>query len=121
MSWPSKTMRPASGRYTPLIRLNTVDLPAPLGPMRPRISPSSTLNVRWETASSPPKRLLSAVTSSTAFIAARGSFEHLAGARKALVQPSQQGARHEQHDRKQKRAGDDKLKVRERFRREQKP
>src|SRR3954453_7205060 len=121
MSCPSKTMRPAAGRYTPLIRLNTVDLPAPLGPIRPRISPSSTLNVRLETASRPPKRLLSAMTSSTALIATRGSFEHLATAREALMQPSQQAARHEQHDPEQKRAGDDELKVRKRFRCEQEP
>src|SRR4051794_29312743 len=121
MSCPSKTIRPASGRYTPLIRLNTVDLPAPLGPMRPRISPSSTLNVRLETASRPPKRLLSAVTSSTALIEALGSFEHLATTREALVQPSQQAARREQHDREQKRSGDYELKVRKRFRREEEP
>ncbi len=36
---PRKTMSPESGRYTPLIRLNSVVFPAPFGPMRPTRSP----------------------------------------------------------------------------------
>ena len=43
MSSPSKKMRPELGRRNPLIRLKNVVLPAPLGPMIARSSPSSTV------------------------------------------------------------------------------
>ena len=39
MSAPSKRTRPAVGGSVPVIRLNSVVLPAPFGPIRPRISP----------------------------------------------------------------------------------
>ena len=39
MSRPWKRICPLEGRRWPVSRLNTVDLPAPLGPMMPRISP----------------------------------------------------------------------------------
>ncbi len=45
-----------------------VDLPAPLGPRNPRISPSGTLNVRSSTAIRSRYRLLSPVTSIIAVI-----------------------------------------------------
>ena len=35
MSWPSSLMIPSVGLYTPVRRLNTVVLPAPLGPISP--------------------------------------------------------------------------------------
>ena len=38
MSSPSNTMRPLVGVRTPVMQLNNVDLPAPLGPMIARIS-----------------------------------------------------------------------------------
>src|SRR4051794_5001670 len=37
-------MCPDSGRYSRDTQLSSVDLPAPFGPIRPTISPSSTLN-----------------------------------------------------------------------------
>ena len=40
MSWPSKRTVPLSGRSSPVIRLNSVDLPAPFGPMMPSASPA---------------------------------------------------------------------------------
>ena len=46
-----------------------VDLPAPLGPRKPRISPSGTLNVRSSTAIRSRYRLVSPVTSIIAVIA----------------------------------------------------
>src|SRR3990167_2832098 len=41
-----------------LIRLNTVVLPAPLGPIRVNTSPWRTSKLTWLTASTPPKRTL---------------------------------------------------------------
>src|SRR5215831_15240617 len=42
------------------MRLMVVVLPDPLGPMRPRTSPASTLRARSSTATRPPNRLVSA-------------------------------------------------------------
>jgi hypothetical protein len=44
----------------PVIRLNKVDLPEPLGPTMQQISPLFTESVSSSTATSPPKRLLTA-------------------------------------------------------------
>ncbi len=44
-SSPAKTTSPALGLSTLVIRLKTVDLPAPFGPMTARISPGSTRQV----------------------------------------------------------------------------
>src|SRR5215831_18120874 len=51
-------MVPASGFTKPVMRLKTVVFPAPFGPMRKTISPSSTWKLTSFVASSPPKRLL---------------------------------------------------------------
>src|SRR5258708_16393689 len=40
-STPSKVMRPVVGSVSPARQLKNVDLPAPFGPIRPMISPSS--------------------------------------------------------------------------------
>src|SRR5207245_6811441 len=55
MSSPSKTMEPRVGRRNPLKRLKQVVLPAPLGPIRPTISPLSTVRSTRLTAARPPK------------------------------------------------------------------
>src|SRR3954447_1009782 len=47
------------------MQLNAVVLPAPLGPIRPTISHSSTLRFRPSTAVRPPKRMVRSRTSST--------------------------------------------------------
>src|SRR6058998_515741 len=47
------------------MQLNAVVLPAPLGPIRPTISHSSTFRLRPSTAVRPPKRMVSSRTSST--------------------------------------------------------
>lgn len=39
MRWPFSSTSPLEGVRRPLIRLNSVDLPAPLGPASPTISP----------------------------------------------------------------------------------
>src|SRR5262245_11066873 len=54
MSSPAKMTRPALGLSTLLIRLKTVDLPAPFGPMTARISPRSTVRSTSSTATSAP-------------------------------------------------------------------
>ena len=41
-SSPSNQIEPCVGGSTPAIRLNSVDLPAPLGPISPTISPRPT-------------------------------------------------------------------------------
>src|SRR6266700_1815636 len=51
-------MLPSLGRKNPLIKLKTVVLPAPFGPMMKRISPSFIANETFFTATSPPKRLV---------------------------------------------------------------
>ena len=63
-SLPSNTMRPSFGRYSRVIKLNSVVLPAPFGPIRPPMSPG--LELQSETSASattPPNRR---VTFSTA-------------------------------------------------------
>src|SRR3954449_3023460 len=47
------------------MQLNAVVLPAPLGPIRPTISHSSTFRFRPSIAVSPPKRMVRSRTSST--------------------------------------------------------
>src|SRR5262249_41673937 len=59
MSRPSRRTLPLSGRKCPVIRLNSVDLPAPFGPV-------STVRSTSETARNPEKDLPSPRSSSTA-------------------------------------------------------
>ena len=49
-----------------------VDLPAPLGPSNPKISPCSTEKFKASTATKSPKRLVRFSTSTSAFISAAG-------------------------------------------------
>ena len=55
-SSPSKMIEPCVGGSTPAIRLNSVDLPAPFGPIRPTISPRPTEIETSLLAIRPPKR-----------------------------------------------------------------
>src|SRR3990172_6079696 len=55
MSWPRGRMRPASGERAPAIRLKSVVLPDPFGPMIPSSSPSSSVKLTSWTARTPPK------------------------------------------------------------------
>src|SRR4051794_30933231 len=70
-SWPAKeTMPEVSGR-SPVRQLKKVDLPAPLGPIRPRMSPSSTDTEASSTALKAPNALVTFLASiSTAHLAA---------------------------------------------------
>src|ERR1700733_16308719 len=50
-------MRPASGRYLPVMMLINVVLPAPLGPIRPRRSPGSIRKDNLSSTGAAPKLL----------------------------------------------------------------
>src|SRR5207342_2469038 len=65
ISRPSKVIDPAVGGNVPDSMLKIVLLPEPLGPIRPRISPCSTLNDTLLTAVKPPKRFTNPSTTST--------------------------------------------------------
>src|SRR6185312_8268243 len=65
MSRLSSSTRPALGGKCPVMRLNSVDLPAPFGPMTAAICPSATARLTSATARKPAKDLLRPCTSST--------------------------------------------------------
>src|SRR5690606_17335053 len=70
-AWPTsdrpwKSTCPAAGRYIPVSTLNTVVLPAPLGPIRLKISPWRTSKSTLSTARKPPNCTVSPRTSSSA-------------------------------------------------------
>src|SRR6516165_10754845 len=67
-SSPSNQIAPSLGRITPAIRLNMVDLPAPLGPIRPTISPRPTEIETSLLATRPEKRCQTPRVSSSAVI-----------------------------------------------------
>src|SRR5437764_3756239 len=66
MSRPSSSTWPLSGCRWPVIRLNRVDLPAPLGPITAAICRASTRSDTSETATKPAKDLRSTAISSIA-------------------------------------------------------
>src|SRR5476649_143778 len=55
MSWPSNKTLPDVERRSPVRQLKKVDLPAPFGPIRPRISPCSSVTEAASTALKLPK------------------------------------------------------------------
>src|SRR5450756_265934 len=64
-SRPLNTTRPSSGRWTPVMRLNRVVLPAPFGPMMPSASPSFNCTLRSSITSTPPNDFLRPAVSRT--------------------------------------------------------
>src|SRR5579875_243160 len=56
--WPAKRISPRSGAISPAMMLKRLLLPAPLGPIRPRISPSVTSKLISTLAATLPKDLL---------------------------------------------------------------
>src|SRR6476659_9409332 len=58
MSWPSNSTLPEVDRRSPVRQLNKVDLPAPFGPIRPRMSPCSRVTEAVSTALKLPKALV---------------------------------------------------------------
>ncbi len=75
----------------PETRLNTVVLPAPLGPMSEVIEPSATAKVASFTAATPPKDLATPLTSSST--ASYFSQQQLA----PVAEDALRAQRHEQH------------------------
>src|ERR671930_323208 len=77
MSMPRTSTCPLVAGKRPQMRLTMVLLPEPLGPIRPQISPCATARSTPSTARTPPKCLLSALSSSTGLFltAADQSFE----------------------------------------------
>src|SRR5699024_8781740 len=61
---PSQRTEPSSARTNPQITLNSVVLPAPLGPITPTTSPGPTVSDTPSSAVSPPKRTVTPATSS---------------------------------------------------------
>src|SRR4051794_17036795 len=61
---PSQLTVPASARTNPQITLNSVVLPAPLGPITPTTSPGPTVSETPSSAVRPPKRTVTPSTSS---------------------------------------------------------
>ena len=57
-----RKMRPESGASTPAIRLKSVVLPAPFGPISPVIEPRAVSRLAPSTAAMPPKRLKTPAT-----------------------------------------------------------
>src|ERR1700681_449006 len=55
MSWPSNITLPEVDNRSPVRQLNKVDLPAPFGPIRPRMSPCSSVTEAASTALKLPK------------------------------------------------------------------
>src|SRR5213593_4642629 len=87
MRRPRHRTSPASARSWPVRMLKNVDLPAPLGPMRARISPRCSANDTPSTARTPPKARRTPSTSSTAPRSAT-----------ALADDAEQPARKSEHE-----------------------
>src|SRR6202521_1275978 len=60
MSWPSNKTLPDVDSRSPVRQLNSVDLPAPFGPIRPRMSPCSSVTEAASTALKLPKAFVTA-------------------------------------------------------------
>src|SRR3984893_15958206 len=58
MSWPSNDTLPEVETRSPVRQLKKVDLPAPFGPIRPRMSPCSSVTLAASTALKLPKALV---------------------------------------------------------------
>src|SRR5689334_15676326 len=101
--WPSNTTSPLVGVNVPLIMPMIVDLPAPLGPISPRISPRFREKFTSPTAVSPPKRMVNSLTRRMSSMSASEPVGAYVGAEVVPAQlanvPPQVGqpARHQHH------------------------
>src|ERR1700675_2329620 len=87
-----KTTRRVSGLTWPVMRLNSVVLPAPLGPMMALIEPVGTVKLTPSTAWKPPKLLRTSRTSSMrAPLALEPGGEERNGAREPAGEDEEQG------------------------------
>src|SRR3954464_9608413 len=93
-SWPSNTMRPVVGKVSPARQLKKVDFPAPFGPIRPMISPSSMERSAPATARRLPK-----VFETFSALSSIGSLPELwRDAVPHLIQPARLKARNDHDD-----------------------
>src|SRR5215469_10429164 len=67
-SWPATLSDPSLGLSTVVSILIVVVLPAPLGPRKPKMTPSGTANETWSSAVKPLKRLTSSRAAMVALI-----------------------------------------------------
>src|SRR5438552_591391 len=86
MSWPSNSTLPEVETKSPVRQLKKVDLPAPFGPIKPRMSPGSSVTLAASTALKLPK----AFVTSWASRSIGGSFRY-SGRRAPGPQPIDQG------------------------------
>src|SRR5687768_13149192 len=82
---PSTCAAPDVGASSPARIFIVVDLPAPLGPMKPNTSPDSSVRVRLSSAISPPYRLVRRSVWMADGFAATGAIGAAAGAVGAAV------------------------------------
>src|SRR5271154_687397 len=92
-STPPMRTEPASGCSIPIMSFITVDLPEPLGPIRPRILPACTPNAISLTATRPPKRL---VRPETSRLAAAAMSDIVPGAHEQPVEAAREQQHHDQ-------------------------
>src|SRR5687768_4073722 len=86
-----KTTRPVSGFTWPVMRLNSVVLPAPLGPMMALIEPLGTVKLTPSTAWKPPKLFRRSRTSSMrALLSHEAAADDRRGAGEAAREDEQQ-------------------------------
>src|SRR5438034_4866890 len=71
MSRPKSVMEPASGESSPVMRLKSVVLPSPFGPMIRRRSPGSTVRSTASVTRRPPNDFWSFCTESAAMVGGR--------------------------------------------------
>lgn len=79
MERPRYSTSPASGEYMPVKTLKSVVLPAPFGPIIPKISFSFTSNVRFDRACRPPKRFVRSLPFRITIPPLRGMFMKYTG------------------------------------------
>src|SRR5215469_8214385 len=109
MSWPSKNTLPAVAAKSPVRQLKKVDLPAPFGPIRPRMSPCSSVTLAESTALKLPKAFVMSRASRSMACSLRCAFlRRLAASGEQSVDQLQYAAGLEARDQHDDGAIDDK-------------
>src|ERR1035437_6264089 len=103
-------MEPDVGRCAPVRHEKRVVLPAPFGPMTPKISPGSTSNETALTATRPPKRFVSARTET---MGSGIDVEAPESSREEPLHETEEALRFEKHHRDEERAVDEQRGVEE--------
>src|SRR3954466_16414348 len=101
MSWPSNRTLPEVAARSPVRQLKKVDLPAPLGPIKPRMSPCCRVTLALSTALKLPKALVTSCASRSMRCSRRGRPLRLARLRQQAVEQLQDSAgleTRDQHD-----------------------